>query len=341
MVMPSSGPLNMGGTTSPVSVAAELGLGLTSTISMNDAAVRTLAGVGGSGTSWSMSSLYGKSNRKTLSFVYSASTANASLNIATISGYVAGISDVTITVNTSVYLYSTSTGTPGLTLSGGTTGDTLTLVNNGFIMGMGGAGGTLSSRPGAPGGIALQLGYPITINNTNPVAYIGGGGGGGYAQGAGGRGGGGGAGGGAGGLAGSSGLAGGAGGGIGASGANGAPAPATAPGRGGGAGGGGGAYVPPAGRTPDFSGAGGGGGRIFPGSGGAGGTPAAGAGGSANNAGVGGVAGSQSAGGGGGWGANGGTDGFAAGSGGRAVFLNGRTVTWVSGNTTRVYGAVS
>lgn len=29
---------------------------------MNDAAVRTLAGVGGSGTSWSMSSLYGKSN---------------------------------------------------------------------------------------------------------------------------------------------------------------------------------------------------------------------------------------------------------------------------------------
>jgi hypothetical protein len=29
------------------------------------------------------------------------------------------------------------------------------------------------------------------------------------------------------------------------------------------------------------------------------------------------------------------------GAGGRAVFLNGRTVTWVSGNTTRVYGAVS
>ena len=67
MTMPSSpNTLNMGGTSSPVSVAQELGLGLTTTISMNQAAVRTLAVVGGSGTSWSMSSLWGKSN----SFVY-------------------------------------------------------------------------------------------------------------------------------------------------------------------------------------------------------------------------------------------------------------------------------
>lgn len=62
MTMPSSGALNMGGTTTPQSVANELGLGLTTTISMNQAAVRTLAGVGGSGTTWSMNSLYGKSS---------------------------------------------------------------------------------------------------------------------------------------------------------------------------------------------------------------------------------------------------------------------------------------
>ena len=61
MTMPASGPLNMGGTTTPQSVANELSLGLTTTISMNQAAVRTLAGVGGSGTQWSMNSLYGKS----------------------------------------------------------------------------------------------------------------------------------------------------------------------------------------------------------------------------------------------------------------------------------------
>ena len=62
MTMPASGALNMGGTSSPVSIAHELGLGLSTAISMNDAAVRTLAGVGGSGTSWSMNTLYGKSN---------------------------------------------------------------------------------------------------------------------------------------------------------------------------------------------------------------------------------------------------------------------------------------
>jgi hypothetical protein len=61
MTMPSSGALNMAQTTSPVSVAFELGRGLTSTITMNDSDVRSLAGVGGSGTTWGMASLYGKS----------------------------------------------------------------------------------------------------------------------------------------------------------------------------------------------------------------------------------------------------------------------------------------
>lgn len=62
MTMPSSGALNMALTTSPVSVAHELGLGLTTTISMNQSNVRSLAGVSGtSGSTWSMNSLYGKS----------------------------------------------------------------------------------------------------------------------------------------------------------------------------------------------------------------------------------------------------------------------------------------
>lgn len=63
MTMPSTGALNMGGTSSPVSVAQELGLGLTTTISMNQSNVRALAGVSStSGSTWSMNSLYGKSN---------------------------------------------------------------------------------------------------------------------------------------------------------------------------------------------------------------------------------------------------------------------------------------
>lgn len=61
--MPSSGALNMGATTTPVSVNYALGKAspYTQTVSMNDSNVRSLAGVGGSGTQWSMSSLYGKS----------------------------------------------------------------------------------------------------------------------------------------------------------------------------------------------------------------------------------------------------------------------------------------
>jgi hypothetical protein len=55
MTMPSSGPISLG------QANTELGLSATALISMNDAAVRTLAGVGGSGTQWSMNSLYGKS----------------------------------------------------------------------------------------------------------------------------------------------------------------------------------------------------------------------------------------------------------------------------------------
>ena len=63
MTMPSSGALNMGGTSSPVSVAQELGLSLTATITMDQANVRALAGVSAtSGTTWSMNSLYGKSS---------------------------------------------------------------------------------------------------------------------------------------------------------------------------------------------------------------------------------------------------------------------------------------
>ena len=53
-------------------------------------------------------------------------------------------------------------------------------------------------------------------------------------------------------------------------------------------------------------------------------------------------------GGGGGWGASGGgsavgptTNAYSAQAGGKAVDLNGKTVTWVNGDTTRVYGAIA
>jgi hypothetical protein len=329
MTLPVSGPISFN------AINVELGVAGTTNANINQASYRTLAGIPASGTTISLSNFYGKSNRVARSFTFTTSTANASLNVAAISGYVAGITDITVTVNPSVYLWASTTGNYGLTLTGGASGDTVTLVNNGFIMGCGGSQPQAGSN-GLAGGPALILGFPTTINNTNPAAYIGGGGGsGGNSSSTGGGGAGGGV------VAGGGGPGGG-GGAIGASGSPGFNGGLTLAGMGGGAGGGGGTYAI-SGRSSVFS-YGGGGGRIFPGVGGAGASTApfnGGAGGSANGAGGSMPGGGPGAGGGGGWGASGGNSAGAGGAGGRAVFLNGRTVTWVSGNTTRVYGAVS
>lgn len=344
MTLPASGPISLN------NVNVELGLSGTTSINMNQASVRTLFGKASGAIS--MSDGYGKSNRAAVSYTFTSSTANASLNVSSLGGYSAGTSDITVTVNSGVYLYATSTGNYGLNLTGATAGDTVTLVNNGFILGQGGVGGAglPSGTAGTNAGPALNIGtgVNITINNTNGSAYIAGGGGGGGAGGNYGPAGGG-AGGGTGGYMyqsyGNITAPGGAGGGIGASGSNGNVASKTICGE---------LYVLRSGA---------GGGRILPGSGGAGSTSDAGTiygggaggggkwrngaaggnGGSANAVGGAGTGtgGLKSGGGGGGWGASGGTSDRAAGVGGKAVNLNGKSVTWVSGDTSRVYGAVS
>jgi hypothetical protein len=358
MALPTSGPLTLAniqtefGGTNPISLSEYYaGGGLVPAGTSG-----TYGAVPSSGTI-SIQNFYGTQNRVALSVTYASSTANASLNLSGISGYIAGISDITVTVNSGVYLYATSTGSAGLGISGGTTGDTLTIVNNGFIIGQGGNG--YYARPSViqatSGGPALSIPINATINNTNGSAYIAGGGGGGAGRSGYTGAGGGGAGGGAGGNGDNgttNGAAGGGGGGLGAVGGNGAASTNTTAASGGGSGGGGSGQGNNAKGTNSNSGGGGGGGRILPGSGGAGGVGSGytrgngGAGGSANAVGANGTVTSITSGaggGGGGWGASGGAgaSGGTPGSGGRAVQLNGRSVTWVSGNTTRVYGAVS
>jgi hypothetical protein len=324
MTMVSTGPISLGGTATTSglnqSVNVELGRSGTASINMNESAVRTLAAVPSGAIS--MSNFYGKSNRAAISFTYSSSAQSPTLNLSALGGYSAGISDITVTVNSGVYLWSDSSGSFGLNITGGTTGDTLTIVNNGFIMGRGGdgGGGTGISNPQA-GGPALNLGFGMsscTINHTSGTGYIGGGGGGGggYNTGMGNSWGGGGAGGG-----GSDGAA--KGGSIGNAGGNGSGS------TGGGAGGGGN---------------GGGGGRIFPGSGGSGCFGNCCNGGSSNNNGA--SAGPWGCGGGGGgWGASAGGNGQGGGQGGagggKAINTNGKSITYVSGNNARIWGAVS
>jgi hypothetical protein len=151
-----------------------------------------------------------KSNRPAPTRIFSSNTPNGSVNVSTLSGYIAGQSDIIITVNPAVWVYSTTAGTAGLTISGGTTGDTIRIENKGYIAGLGGNGGYYSTAP-TNGGSAIKLNLTapqptVTINNAS-TGFIGGGGGGG--AGTGGCGGGGGAGGGnGGGYTGTSGLGG-------------------------------------------------------------------------------------------------------------------------------------
>jgi hypothetical protein len=336
-------------------VNTELGFSAAATITMNDTVVRSLAGVPSGQIT--MANLQNKSSAWT-GTISSNQQQMDLYSFATGNGY-PGSGVAQITVAPGVYIWSDSTGAAAMTIPSGFGAGNLTLTNNGYIMGKGGRGGNGSvPENGLPGGPAISISQPVTINNTNGSAYIGGGGGGAgsgraatpvYA------GGGGGVGGGDGGNGGGTPGAGGTGGSIGNSG------------------------------TPNGNGAGGGGGggRVFPGSASAGGfTGGQGWPGGGNGGRVGVVnprtatISQASGGGGGGWGAAGGQGLFLispsgpanasgiggsgnnvggpafagvggtsnprpGGSGGPAVSLNGNSVTWVSGDTARVWGSVS
>jgi len=122
---------------------------------------------------------YGTSNRVTANITISANTANYTLNTAKVTGYSAGLTDVTLTINSGVTVYSASTGTAAFIVdTSWAAGDTVTIVNGGTILGCGGNGGTYSSS-GAGGGLGLQIQRATTITNNNRIAGGGGGGGGG------------------------------------------------------------------------------------------------------------------------------------------------------------------
>lgn len=177
MTLPASGPISFN------NINVELGQPGTTNANINQAPYRTLAGIPGSGTTISLSNFYGKSNRSAIALTGSGTNYDVYTNRGPT--YVAGKSDITVTVPTSVG--STSTGTYALLVpSAFTSGDTITIVNNGVIQGMGGAGGNggnspspAAGSPGAVGGNAIYINFPTTITNNGTIASGGGGGGGG------------------------------------------------------------------------------------------------------------------------------------------------------------------
>jgi len=361
MTLPASGAISLS------NVNVELALSSTAVISLNDTVVRSLFAVPSGAIS--MSNGYGKSSSSYTNVAIFIGTTRTSytLDTAAVTGYSAGQTNVTLTINASTYLYSTNANVAALTVGTFAAGDTITIVNKGFVMGAGGNGATYTSTIPAGlkannGGSAISLGFPVTIDNS--LGYMGGGGGGG-----------------AGGFGSKTGGGGGAGGGTGGGSYYSGGLPVGTGGAGGATGSSGGAASGNAQNAASpisatiFYGSGGGGGRILnsPG-GGAGGivSPITGAQGGRQgggggysirgpsptqqfNGGTGGALGatggqggdgtdSGAAGGGGGFGASGGPNGpstsLPAGTGGKLIALNGFTATFTGPVGIR-YGSIA
>lgn len=237
-----------------------------------------------------------------------------------------GDSPLVLTIDEGVYVYGATNGTPAMQIGqefpdANENTASITIINNGYIIGKGGNGGQSDGGDGARGHDGIWIYNENTTIDNRSTGYIaGGGGGGGSDYGAGGGGGaGGGNGGGTQNDGGALNYAGGGGGSPGNTGSNGQGHNSSYYGRGGGAGGEGG-YNADRGKDDNYEGAGGGGGRILPGTGGSGGN--GGNGGTADGAGqsTAGAPATDSAGGGGGWGAAGGnSDRNPGASGGAAI----------------------
>ena len=126
-----------------------------------------------------------------VTFVFSASISGTVYNYNMYSALVAAgwnqidIVQATITINAGAIVSSTSTTTYAFT-TGSTyyEGSTLTLINNGKILGKGGKGGAGSNGDASPeaggfAGPALLVGLPCTLTNNGTIAGGGGGGAGG------------------------------------------------------------------------------------------------------------------------------------------------------------------
>lgn len=142
-----------------------------------------------------LGNFYGSANRAAYTLTISANTQNYDVYTNRGPSYVAGASDITVQINPGVIVGSSSVPAYALLVpSSFSPGDTITIVNNGSILGMGGTGGAggnagqtgygttggqTAGSPGSSGGNSVYVNRPTTITNNGTIAAGGGGGGGG------------------------------------------------------------------------------------------------------------------------------------------------------------------
>ena len=136
----------------------------------------------------SMGNFYGSANRVAVNLTIASNTYNYDVFTNRGPTYSPGSSDITVTVNPGVTVGSTSVPAYAMLVpSSFSPGDTVTIVNNGVIQGMGGGGGAGGQTGGVPypgaagsaGGNAVYVNRPTVVTNNGTIAGGGGGGGGG------------------------------------------------------------------------------------------------------------------------------------------------------------------
>ena len=134
--------------------------------------------------------LAGGGGRTPVTITLAANQTNYVLNTAKVANYIPGQMDVTLVINSGVYVSSNSTGVHALDVDTSWNAlDTVTIVNNGFIVGRGGNGGggrnasgSSGGSNGTAGGPALRVQRPTAIENNGTIGGGGGGGGGSQAS---------------------------------------------------------------------------------------------------------------------------------------------------------------
>lgn len=186
MAIPGSGPLKISeiatefGDTTPNSMSEYYRGGSLVPDAPANTSIPTSGAIG-------IGDFYGATNRIAVPLTISANTQNYNVYTQASASplYTAGIADVTLTVQPGVVVGSSSTGTYALNVPNAfNAGDTVTIVNNGTVIGRGGNGGGGGTLPspgggGGAGGNAVYVNFATTITNNGTLAGGGGGGGGG------------------------------------------------------------------------------------------------------------------------------------------------------------------